>query len=214
MKAYLSALKGRALRLTSILKYRQKFSYLSSDSTYPLIEPLCTFENASSIYMGRDVKFLKGCCVLANEGRIEIGHNSTICRFTIVQSVGGKVSIGNNTTIGDFCNLYGQGGLEIGNNVMIASCVQIVPNQHTFDEPELPICEQPNIAFGVRIDNDCWIGTNVVILDGVTIGRGAVVGAGSVVTRNVPAYSITVGIPSKVLRFRPGHTASDVSMTI
>jgi acetyltransferase-like isoleucine patch superfamily enzyme len=123
-----------------------------------------------------------------------------------LQSAGGKIIIGTNTTIGDFCSLYGQGSLKIGNDVMIASCVQIVPNQHTFSELALPISRQPCQALGIQIHDECWIGTNTVILDGVEIGRGAIVGAGSVVTRNVPPYAIVAGVPSKILRFRPGYT--------
>lgn len=185
---------------------RQKFSYLDSGGSYPYIDNLCHFENTSNIYCGKDVKFLRGCCVMANNnGRVLIGNGSSICRFSIVQSVGGTIMIGENTCIGDFCSLYGQGGLTIGNNVAIASCVQIVPNQHTFEDPLLPISVQPCKSIGIYIEDDCWIGTNVVILDGVTIGKGAIVGAGSVVTRNVAAYTIVAGVPARLLHLRHGH---------
>jgi acetyltransferase-like isoleucine patch superfamily enzyme len=110
------------------------------------------------------------------------------------------VTIEKNTIIGDFCNIYGQGGCRIGEEVMIASCVQIVPNQHTFKDIDKSIMFQENIAKGIEISKGSWIGTNVVILDDVTIGKNSIIGAGSVVNKNVDDFTVVAGVPAKVIK--------------
>ena len=85
---------------------------------------------------------------------------------------------------------------------MLASGVRVVPNAHTFDILEVPIRCQPCHGSGIKIQDDVWVGTNAVILDGVEIGKGSVIGAGAVVTKSVPAGSIVVGVPGRVIRNR------------
>ena len=153
------------------------------------------------------MSFLRGAVVLADEGgTISLGDGSIVCRFSVVQAVNGRIEIGDRSVVGDFCNLYGHaGGLTIGQDVMIASGCRIVPSRHTFEDPDLPISRQPSKSEGIAIGDGCWIGTNVAILDGVRIGDGAIIGAGSVVNRSIPAFAIAVGVPARVLRYRPGH---------
>jgi len=126
-------------------------------------------------------------------------NNVIICAYSILNAAGGFIEISNGSTVGDFCNLYGQGGLRIGCDVMIASCVQIVPNQHSFQDITIAIKFQPNISKGIKINNGCWIGTNVVVLDGIEIGKNTVVGAGSIINTSVPDYSVAVGVPNRVV---------------
>jgi len=95
--------------------------------------------------------------------------------------------------------LYGHGGLEIGNNCLIAAHVVFVPENHRFDQSDLLIREQGVIQKGICIEDDVWVATRVVVLDGVTIGRGAVIGAGSVVTKDIPAYAVAYGTPARVV---------------
>jgi len=71
---------------------------------------------------------------------------------------------------------------------------------HVFDDPERPFIHQGITAQGIRIEDDVWLGTNAVITDGVQIGKGAVVAAGAVVTKNVPAHTIVAGVPAKVIK--------------
>jgi acetyltransferase-like isoleucine patch superfamily enzyme len=104
--------------------------------------------------------------------------------------------------INPYSLLYGQGGLTIGNNVLIASHCTIVPVNHTFSDPARPIQEQAETRQGIRIEDDVWIASHVTILDGVTVGRGAVIAAGAVVTKDVPPYAIVGGVPAKVLKDR------------
>jgi acetyltransferase-like isoleucine patch superfamily enzyme len=194
----------------SLLKFRHRFIFLAdirnTGYIYPSIEPLCDFKFTSRIFVSANVRFLRGAVVISDAiGSIKIGENSVICRYAIVQSCGGQMIIGKSTLIGDYTNLYAQGNLFIGDNVMLASGVRVIPNTHTFDIPFLSVQEQPSVTKGVEIKDGVWIGTNAVILDGVTIGEGAIIGAGSVVNHNVLPYEIVVGVPAKHLRMRPGH---------
>jgi acetyltransferase-like isoleucine patch superfamily enzyme len=140
-----------------------------------------------------------------SKGEISIGDRSAICRYAVIQAAGGNISIGSHTIIGDFCSLYGQGGLIIGDKVMIASGCRIIPNQHTFENIDLPIIDQHCKSSGISIQDGVWMGSNAIVLDGVHIGQGAIIGAGSVVTHSIPAFSIAVGVPARVIRTRPGH---------
>jgi acetyltransferase-like isoleucine patch superfamily enzyme len=94
----------------------------------------------------------------------------------------------------------GQGGLKIGDNVIVAPMSCIVANEHTFAETDKPIREQPCVASGVTIGRDGWIGVGAVITDGVNVGEHSVVGAGAVVTKDVPPFSVAVGVPARVIR--------------
>lgn len=135
-------------------------------------------------------------------GSIRLGEQVTLGPCTIIESRGGSVRIGNRTGIGPFCVLYGHGNLEIGADCMIASHVVCIPENHRFDRTDLPMREQGGERQGIRIDDDVWLATQVVVLDGVNIGRGAVIGAGAVVTRDIPPYAIAYGVPAKVVGYR------------
>lgn len=113
-----------------------------------------------------------------------------------------SISIGNNTAILNKCVIAGQGGLTIGNDVMVGFESIILTYTHRFDNLEVPIRKQGFTAEPVVIGNDVWIGARVVILQGVTIGDGAIIAAGSVVTKNVPPYAIVGGVPAKIIRSR------------
>jgi len=205
-----------AIRTASnVLKYRVRFGKLHAGAKYPWLEAHCQFGYPNRILLGSGVKFLRGAVVLADpNGRIEIGDRSTICRYSVVQSVGGIIQIGSDSLVGDFCNLFGQGNLIIGNNVMIASGVRIVPNQHTFDDPLIPIGHQPCRSQGILIEDGVWIGANACILDGVKIGSGAIIGAGSVVTKDIPSYAVACGVPAKVIKYRPSFSAQGITSEV
>jgi len=135
-------------------------------------------------------------------GSIKIGKNNNIRDYVLIQSYGGNIDIGNNISINPFSVIYGHGNVKIGNNVMIATHTVIIPANHIFDDIETPIYLQGETTKGIIIEDDVWIATGCRILDGVTIGKGSVIGAGSVVTKSVPEYSVVAGVPAKVLRKR------------
>jgi acetyltransferase-like isoleucine patch superfamily enzyme len=117
------------------------------------------------------------------------------------------IVIGKRTAINEYNNLRAAGGdIRIGDYSQIAQFCTLVASNHTVDTSELMIdAPWETSKSSIEIAEDVWIGANCVILPGVTIGRGAVIGAGSVVTKSVPAYSIYVGNPAKLLRMRHMH---------
>ena len=118
-------------------------------------------------------------------------------------------TIGNNVIIGMNCIFVDNHKITIGNNVMIASGVQLCTATHPIKKeerivknwsPEIQRNWYHTYAKPIEIGNDCWIGANATILPGVSIGNNVVIGAGSVVTKNIPDNSLAIGVPSKVIK--------------
>jgi acetyltransferase-like isoleucine patch superfamily enzyme len=133
---------------------------------------------------------------------IIIGDNTIIAPFAMIDARGGCIKIGRDCSVNPFCTLYGAGGLEIGDSVRIATKSTIIPANHGFNRTDIPIFRQALTKNRIRIEDDVWIGANVTILEGVTIHKGSVIGAGAVVTKDIPEYSIAVGVPCKVIKKR------------
>jgi acetyltransferase-like isoleucine patch superfamily enzyme len=98
--------------------------------------------------------------------------------------------------------MAGPGLIKIGKDCMIASHSSLYANNHIFADPNKRFREQGVSTKGIVLEDDCWLGTGVRVLDGVTIGKGSVIGAGAVVTRDIEPYSIAVGVPAKVISKR------------
>ena len=116
-----------------------------------------------------------------------------------------QIYIGNNVTIRPgsmiFANYGGQGNVIIEDDVLIGAGVHFYVHNHRYDDPALPISEQGYYeSKKIRIQKGAWIGANSTILLGVTVGRNAVVGAGSVVTKDVESYSVVGGVPAKMIK--------------
>ena len=114
-----------------------------------------------------------------------------------------NISIGNNTFINHHCCIWAapNGPISIGDNVLLGPNVCLTSSNHGIASG-VPIREQPGVDAPIVIGNDVWLGANVVVTAGVNIGNGCVVGAGAVVTTDLPSNSICGGIPAKVLRSR------------
>ncbi len=140
------------------------------------------------------------------KGTLTVGDNSSIASHTTFSALGGSIWIGNNTHIGTHCHFgsFSRNGITIGSDVLIASHVSMVATQHIFSDPAVPIIEQSYTALGITIEDNVWLGANVVIMDGVTIGTGAIVAAGAVVRTNVEPFTIVGGVPAKFIKRRPG----------
>lgn len=124
------------------------------------------------------------CCV-------KIGKNSSIGMHAVLNS-SSKIQIGNNCAIGQYVYLDGRGKLTIRNNVNIAGRCSIYSAAHNYRSPKWEYFEKE-----VRIDDDVWIASNTVIVQGIHIKRGAVVAAGSVVVKDVEAFEVVGGNPAK-----------------
>ena len=135
-------------------------------------------------------------------GSIFIGKKSQILDYVLILTYGGTISIGEECSINPNTIIYGHGNTTIGNNVLIAGQCMIIPNNHVFLDRSTPISKQGSEAKGIIIEDDVWIGHGCSILDGVTIGKGAVIGAGSVVTKSVEPYSVVAGVPVKKIKER------------
>lgn len=113
-----------------------------------------------------------------------------------------NLSIGNNVSIHPLCYIDAAGGIEIGNDVSIAHNSSIISFNHQYDDLSIPIKDQELEKKPIIIGNDVWIGAKATILAGVTIENGSVIGAGAVVTHNVPKRSIVAGVPARVINSR------------
>jgi len=133
-------------------------------------------------------------------GSIDIGDDCWFFSGARLNTFGGFIKIGNRSTLNPYCVAYGHGGLVIGNDVSIAAHTVIVPSNHNFEKSNDLINRQGETSLGIRIEDNCWLGCGVRVLDGVTISSGAVVGAGAVVTKSLPPYSVNVGVPAKTIR--------------
>jgi acetyltransferase-like isoleucine patch superfamily enzyme len=141
-------------------------------------------------------------------GGVHLDRNVHIYRWSIIELGEGEgwLRVGSNTYIQSGCifNPF-VNNIIIGANCMIAPRCAFTPYQHGFADTHLPMREQPFTSRGdIVVEDDVWLGVNVCVMDGVTIGRGAIVGAGAVVTQDIPPYAIASGIPARVIRFREG----------
>ena len=138
--------------------------------------------------------------------KIIVGDGTAIDSFVKIKPAGGDgdVEIGRNCTLNSGIVIYTGNGVRIGDNVAIAANTTIAPTNHEFRSRDVPIHEQRFMPSrgGIVIEDDVWIGANVVILDGAKLGKGCVIGAGAVVRGDLPAYSINVGAPCRVIGYR------------
>ena len=164
-----------------------------------------TLRCPNHIHIAEDVvidDFAQLIATSREEKAISIGSKSFVRSFAMLNSgpPNGFIHIGLNSSIGQSTILYGNGGLIIGNNVMISGQCFIVASSHNYESNDTPITSQGITAKGITIEDNAWIGAGVKILDGVTIGEGAIVGANSVVTKSVKPHSKVVGIPAYELK--------------
>ncbi len=129
-------------------------------------------------------------------GQITLGNNVTVRERCIIRSCTGFIVINDGTTINYNCILHGQGNITIGKDVILSPNVQMYAANHGIDRGTL-IKEQSNYPASIIIGDDVWVGANVIVLAGVNVQIGAVIGAGSIVTRHVSAYEIWAGNPAK-----------------
>ena len=161
----------------------------------------------SSIYIAASAKIQIDTddCVLG--GSVRISKGVIISDGVIIAPYGGSIEIGASAYIGPYCVLYGHGGLTIGRNTAIGAHTVIIPANHGFQQSDRPIHVQALTKEGIMIGEDVWIGAGCKILDGVHIGNSTVIGAGSVVTKDIDAYSVVFGVPARVAGSRDKFSA-------
>ncbi|MBP5971303.1 acyltransferase [Brasilonema sp. CT11] len=173
-----------------------------------------------TVFIQEGVEFIKASCIEVGNGvflfkgaRIDArGHENNRIYLNDKVAIERNVSIGcledsyieidQETFIGPGVCIAGPGDIKIGKRCLIAANAGIYANNHNFADPNEPIKYQGITRKGIVIEDDCWLGHGVVVLDGVTIGEGSVIGAGAVVTKDIPPFSVAVGVPAKVIKSR------------
>ena len=162
------------------------------------------------IYCGKNVKFedyseIHGLC---SEGLI-FGDNVTISRGVMIRpssyyggDCGKGLVVGNNSSFGPYCFVGCSGKIVIGSNVMFGPKCSLFAENHVFTDTTQTIKSQGVKQKGITVEDDCWIGSNTIILDGVTIGKGSVIGAGTLVTKDVPPGSVIINKRQRVVQRR------------
>jgi acetyltransferase-like isoleucine patch superfamily enzyme len=149
-------------------------------------------------------------CVLdargeANDG-ITLGDEVMLGRNVVLNCKEGDLRLGDRVDVGAYSILQavGSSGVSVGSNVMMGPYVHLVGGSHyRFDRTDVPLSQQGlDLRGGVRIEDNVWLGSKVTVLDGVTIGRDAIVGAGAVVTKDIPPFAVAAGNPARVIRVR------------
>jgi acetyltransferase-like isoleucine patch superfamily enzyme len=139
----------------------------------------------------------------ANDG-IRIGQNAYLGRNTILSCKEGSIYLDDYCNISANCSLLSETEIRLGKYCFLAGeCYLVAGGNHSFEAISRPIMFQPSVSRGgIKIEEDVWLAAGVIVLDGITIGRGSVVGAGSVVTRSLPEYSVAFGSPARKVRDR------------
>jgi acetyltransferase-like isoleucine patch superfamily enzyme len=148
---------------------------------------------------------------------VVFGDKVTVGRFAMVRpssyyggAAGEGLTVGNDSNIGAYCYIGCSGHITIGSNVMMSPRVSLYAENHNFADVTATMKSQGVTREPIVIEDDCWIASHSIVLAGVTIGRGSIVAAGSVVTKSVPPYSIVAGSPARVIRSRlePGAASA------
>ncbi len=164
------------------------------------------FRGANNIEVGSKSFIARGASIIIRGVRstVMIGASVKLDKGVLIDSAGDGccIQIDEHTHIGPYTCIGGPGNVKVGKHCLIAAHSGIIANNHIFSDPTEIIRKQGLTSQGVAIGDDCWLGYGVKVLDGVTIGEGSVIGAGAVVTKDLPPYSIAVGVPAKVVRSR------------
>jgi acetyltransferase-like isoleucine patch superfamily enzyme len=139
-----------------------------------------------------------------NQG-ITVGAGVFLGRGTILSCKDGDIVLGDHVNIGFHSEVFSASRVTVGAYGLFAAYTYLVGGGHAFDQAGVPVIEQERTSRGIALDENVWLGTGVKVLDGVHIGRDVVVGAGAVVTADLPAGVIAAGVPARVVRPRePG----------
>lgn len=161
------------------------------------------------LHVGKKTKIHDGVVLdaLSKEG-LSIGDYCVIGEKTIIQCTGGLsdigkgITIGNRTTFNNDCFFGCAGGITIGDDVVAGQYVRFHSENHNYDDLDVLIREQGVTHKGIKIGNNCWIGSGAVFLDGSELEDGCVVAANAVITKKFPANSVIAGVPAKIIRKR------------
>jgi acetyltransferase-like isoleucine patch superfamily enzyme len=184
--------------------------FFRSHGGFVLLKRGVILKNTQYLSVGRQFIAEERCEIngLSKRGLV-FGDRVTVGAFALIRPsnqygghVGEGLMVGDNSNIGPFSYIGCSGFITIGKNVMMGPRVGLYAENHAFDRTDVPMNQQGVRHEEIHIEDDCWLGANCIVLAGVRIGKGTVVSAGSVVTHDIPPYSIIGGIPAKVTKSR------------
>lgn len=162
--------------------------------------------NPQYISLGNEVDIGDNSTLIARgEGGITLGDDVHVQQRVYLDTERvstGYIKVGEGSYIGTGTTLFGHMGLEIGNDCLLAQNITLTPYSHIYDDPDKIIYSQGGHCEKVTIGNDCYLGMGVCVMYSGNIGEGSVIGAGSTVVKPIPAYSIAVGSPARVIKTR------------
>ena len=123
-------------------------------------------------------------------------------RNTILSCKNGDIVLDEDANVGFNVEVFSAATVRVGKKVLIAAYTYLVGGDHLYDRVDVPVLDQGRTARGIDVGDNVWLGAHVVVADGVRIGRDAVVGAGAVVTSDVPEFHVAAGVPARVIRDR------------
>lgn len=162
----------------------------------------CTIRHPKKIHIG-DGTFIDDFCVLDSKSDVDpgiaIGTRCIIARNSKISTgYSGYVKIGNDSIVGENCIVHGPGGIKIGNKVLLGDFCVLNAGLHIYTDPKKPLLDQGITVQGIDVGDDVWIGGGSTVLDGVTIGAGAIIKPGTLVDSDVASGQIVSGNPMKV----------------
>lgn len=145
-------------------------------------------------------------CVLDAKGLdnngITLEENIFIGRGSILSCKNGDIILEKNVVVGFNSEIFSGSKVVIGENTLIAAYVYIIGGGHAYSKVDIPISEQEKPSHGIKVEKNCWIGAGAMVFDNVTIGEDTIIGAGALVSKDIPPFSIAAGMPARVARSR------------
>jgi acetyltransferase-like isoleucine patch superfamily enzyme len=197
-------IQNKIIKAVSFLRFLLTKIWFKNSNFVNYVYSNTTFQGRKKISIGKSNIFQKYSTVIidgyTNNQNIVIGNQNTIASFAILRSHGGYIKIGNENFIGERVQIQGRGGVEIGNRCMIGANTFISSSNHNIDDPMSESYLRKEMPVKTIIEDFVWIGANSVIVAGVTIGHHVVVGAGTIVTKDIEPYSMVVGNSGRVIK--------------
>ncbi|MCP5102784.1 MAG: acyltransferase [bacterium] len=166
-----------------------------------------TIRHPKKIEIGDNVVFDDNTVIDAkgeNNTGLKIGNNVLVGRGTTISCKGGDIVIGDYSNIGPNNIIISESSIKMGKYVFTAGHMYMIAGgTHAFDRIDIPIWHQPSVSKGgILLDDDIWIGAHCTILDGVKIGKGAIIGAATLVHKRIKPYTVNVGVPAGMIKKR------------
>ncbi len=162
---------------------------------------VCSFVYSRQMHTQGRNYFQNGSLKLAKDAKFELKEKNVFDRNFDIE-VSGQLTVGSRNYFNKNVKIVCFDKIEIGDDCLIADSVHIYDHDHRFDDVSKTIGSQGYVTAPIKIGNNVWLGAKVTVLKGVTIGDGVIVGANSLVSRDLPSNSICGGVPAKVIKMR------------